>query len=187
MLLRPAVFLDRDGTLNVECGYLTRSEQMRLLPGAAAAVRSLRDSGFACVVVTNQSGIARALLTEDDLQSIHEEMLTQLHAAGAALDAIYHCGSSHDEHPERKPAPGMLLRAARELGLDLERSWIVGDSARDLIAGRRAGCCGGILVRSGHDIAEALALLRDKEHVVADLTAAAHVILASRECTRPKC
>jgi histidinol-phosphate phosphatase family protein len=180
MSLRPAVFLDRDGTLNVECGYVTRPEQLRLLPGAADALRGLRSAGYLCVVVTNQSGIARGLLTEEDLGRIHDEMMRQLQAAGAALDGVYYCAAGpHDDHPERKPAPGMLLRAARELGLDLQRSWMVGDSARDLLAGRRAGCGGRILLRSGHDVTEALASLADGERVVDDLAAAAQFILSA--------
>ncbi len=131
MTSRPAVFLDRDGTLNVECGHLTRPEQMQLLPGAAAALRGARGAGFACVVVTNQSAVGRGLLTEADLRRIHDEMLRQLHAEDAALDGLYHCPAAPPaDHPERKPAPGMLLRAARELGLDLARSWMIGDSAR---------------------------------------------------------
>jgi D-glycero-D-manno-heptose 1,7-bisphosphate phosphatase len=177
-MTRPAVFLDRDGTLNVECGHITRPEQMRLLPGAAAALRSLRTAGFACVVVTNQSGIGRGMMTEADLRLIHDEMFRQLHCEGAALDGLYYCGAAPpEEHPERKPAPGMLLRAARELGIDLSRSWMIGDSARDLLAGRAAGCRGAVLVRSGHDVAEALALLRAGDHVADDIAEAAQFIL----------
>ncbi len=103
-----------------------------------------------------------------------------MHDAGAALDGLYYCAAGpHDDHPDRKPAPGMLLRAANELGLDLGRSWMVGDSARDLLAGRRAGCVGRILVRSGHDVSNALALLEDGERVADDLAAAADIILAA--------
>jgi D,D-heptose 1,7-bisphosphate phosphatase len=180
MTTRPAIFLDRDGTLNVECGHITRPEQMRLLGGAAAALRSLRAAGFACVVVTNQSAIGRGLMTEADLVRIHDEMLRQLHREEAVLDGLYHCSAAPpEEHPERKPAPGMLLRAARELGLDLARSWMIGDSARDLLAGRSAGCRGVVLVRSGHDVAEAMALLEARDFVADDLAHAAQLILAS--------
>jgi D-glycero-D-manno-heptose 1,7-bisphosphate phosphatase len=177
-MTRPAVFLDRDGTLNVECGHITRPEQMRLLPGAAAALQSLRAAGFACIVVTNQSAIGRGLMTEADLRLIHDEMLRQLQCEGAALDGLYHCAAAPpEEHPERKPAPGMLLRAARELGIDLGRSWMIGDSARDLLAGRAAGCRGVVLVRSGHDVAEALALLDASDHLADDIVQATQLIL----------
>jgi D-glycero-D-manno-heptose 1,7-bisphosphate phosphatase len=178
MPLRPAVFLDRDGTLNAECGYVTRPDQLQLLPGVADALRRLGASGFVCVVVTNQSGVARGYLTEAELDAIHAELERQLAAQGATLDRIYCCVAGPDsEHPERKPAPGMLLRAARELELDLTRSWMVGDSLRDIQAGRQAGCRGCILVRSGHDVADVAALLQDSDQLVDDLTAAVSLIL----------
>jgi D-glycero-D-manno-heptose 1,7-bisphosphate phosphatase len=178
MNARAAVFLDRDGTLNEECGYLTRPEQMRLLAGAAEGVRLLRAAGLACVVVTNQSAVGRGLMTQDDLERVHAEMVRQLQADGAALDGLYYCPATSDDDSERKPAPGMLLRAAREMNLDLARSWMIGDAARDVLASRRAGCRGAVLVRSGHDIAEALALLGDTDAVAANLVEAARIIVA---------
>lgn len=190
MTTRPAVFLDRDGTLNVECGHITRPEQMRLLPGAAAALQALRTAGYACVIVTNQSAIGRGMMTETDLHHIHEEMLRQLHREGAAIDGLYYCPAAPpQEHPERKPAPGMLLRAAREMGIDVARSWMIGDSARDLLAGRAAGCRGVVLVRCGHEVTEALALLGVGDFVADDLAHAARLILAAANpqpgCARP--
>jgi D-glycero-D-manno-heptose 1,7-bisphosphate phosphatase len=181
MPLQPAVFLDRDGTLNVECGFVTCPEQMRLLPGVAEAIRRLRGAGYACVVITNQSGVGRGLMTEADLASVHVELRRLLDAEGATLDGLYYCAAGPDqEHPDRKPAPGMLLRAARELGLDLARSWMVGDSARDLLAGRQAGCRGVILVRSGHEVGDTAAMLQEGDHLVDDLSAAAaHIITAA--------
>ncbi len=174
---RPAVFLDRDGTLNEERGYVTNPDHLLLLPGAADAVRLLREAGFACVVVTNQSAIGRGLMTEADLHLIHEQLHRQLHAEAAKLDGVYFCAALPGDDPERKPAPGMLLRAARELELDLPRSWMVGDTASDIRAGQNAGCrC--ILVRSGHDVGEALALLTPRDAVAADLPEAARLILA---------
>jgi len=179
MPLRPAIFLDRDGTLTAECGFVTRPEQMRLLPGAANAVIALRAAGFACVVVTNQSAVGRGLMMEGDLAAVHDEMRRQLHAKGAAIDGLYFCPAGpEDDHPERKPAPGMLHRAVRELRIDLAQSWMVGDSARDVLAGRAAGCRGCILVRSGHDVSEAMTILDDRDFVAADLAEAARVILA---------
>jgi D-glycero-D-manno-heptose 1,7-bisphosphate phosphatase len=173
---RPAVFLDRDGTLNEERGYITHPDHLRLLPGVAEAVRLLRDAGFACVVVTNQSAIGRGLMSEADLHLIHERLHQQLHAEAAKLDGLYFCPALSGDHPERKPAPGMLLRAARDLELDLTRSWMVGDTASDMLAGQNAGCrC--ILVRSGHDVGAALTHLTSGDAVANDLPEAARLIL----------
>jgi D-glycero-D-manno-heptose 1,7-bisphosphate phosphatase len=156
-MARPAVFLDRDGTIIREADYLRSTSEMRLLPRAAEAIRRLNQAGFAVVVATNQSGIARGLLSEADLEGIHDTLQRRLVKRGAKLDAIYYC----PHHPEgaihryrrrcacRKPAPGMLLRAARELDLDLSRSFAVGDGERDVTAGRRAGCH-AVLVRTGY-------------------------------------
>jgi D-glycero-D-manno-heptose 1,7-bisphosphate phosphatase len=143
-----AVFLDRDHTLIEDPGYLSEPEGVKLLPGVELALKSLSAAGFKTVVVTNQSGIARGLLTEDSLARIHEELRRQLAEKGAHLDAIYYC----PYHPEatvegyaidsdlRKPRPGMLLKAAEEMDIDLRASWMVGDDAPDVEAGQRAGC-----------------------------------------------
>lgn len=184
----PAVFLDRDGTLIEERSYPARPEQVRLLPGAADAVRSLRAAGFACVVVTNQSGVGRGYLTLDDLAAVNDEMSRQLRLESTDLDGLYYCTvapSGQDktviEHPDRKPGPGMLLRAARELNLDLTNSWVVGDSVSDILAGRNAGCRDGILVRTGHDLAEAAALLGNGVVILDNLAeAAAWILRAAR-------
>lgn len=181
---RPAVFLDRDGTLIEEKNYLARPEDVRLLPGVPAAVVKLRRAGFACVVVTNQSGIGRGMFGEKEFLSVHEEMLRQLEQADAAIDGMYYCplaprtsDKTAIDHEDRKPGPGMLRRAAREMDLDLESSWMVGDSASDILAGRHAGCKGGILLRTGHDIQGSLPHLRDGDLVVDDLlTAAAWIV-----------
>src|SRR5687768_6647334 len=159
---RPAVFLDRDGTLIEDREYLSRPGEVRLLSGVADGLRGLAEAGFACVVVTNQSGIGRGYFSEADYTRVAEELLRQLAAAGASLDAVYHCPAAPAEpgtaeHPDRKPEPGMLLRAARELLLDLSRSWVIGDTARDLLAAERAGCRGGVLIRTGQPIDAAVA------------------------------
>jgi D-glycero-D-manno-heptose 1,7-bisphosphate phosphatase len=183
---RPAVFLDRDGTIVREADYLRSPERLRLLPRAAEAIRRLNDSGFAVVVATNQSGIARGLLTEDDLAQVHKVLAERLAKRGARLDAIYFCphhptagaGRYRRECSCRKPAPGMLLRAAQELDLDLSRCIAVGDSQRDLIAGREVGCR-TVLVRTGYGRdaeAEASAPL-PCDHVADDLAAAVQWIL----------
>lgn len=156
---RPAVFLDRDGTLIEERDYPSQAEQVTLVPGAAAAVRRLRALGYVCVVVTNQSGVGRGLITLEQMHAVNAEMLRQFHDAGAPLDGLYYCTVaplSDDktviEHPDRKPGPGLLLRAAEEMQLDLQRSWMIGDSVSDVLAGRNAGCREGLLVRSGHPL-----------------------------------
>jgi len=147
-MTRRAVFLDRDGALIEHYDYLTDPSQVHVLPCAPPALRRLKDRGFALVLVTNQSAIARGMLTEPKLAEIHDRLKAQLAEQGAYLDQIYYCPC----HPEgavakyrretdlRKPAPGMLLLAARELDLDLAQSWAVGDDDRDIEAGRRAGC-----------------------------------------------
>lgn len=154
---RPAVFLDRDGTVIEERHYLSDPAGVCLCPNAAAGIRLLRERGYACVLVSNQSGIGRGMFTVEDLHRVHAEVERQLGEAGAALDGWYFCPEaprgddrSVVEHPDRKPGPGMLLRAAGELGLDLGRSWMVGDMMSDLLAGRNAGCRGSILVRTGY-------------------------------------
>lgn len=184
--MRRAVFLDRDGTMIEERHYLADPAGVRLLPGAAEALRRLRRSGFVCVMVTNQSGIARGLLTEADLSAVHDEMARQLAAEGAALDAIYRCPAAPDSgHPDRKPEPGMLRRAAADLDLDLGRSWMIGDKLDDLMAGANAGCRGNILVRTGYGDAVAAEIARKAPpivyHVVDDLPTAVSIILADDE------
>jgi D-glycero-D-manno-heptose 1,7-bisphosphate phosphatase len=155
--LKPAIFLDRDGTLNEEVDFLSDPEHLVMIPGAAAAVARLNARGVPVVVVTNQSGIGRGKYGWQDFTAVMERMEELLALEGAWIDAVY--ASPHHEHaqgeyavadhPERKPNPGMLLRAAEEHGLDLSRSWMVGDKALDLEAGRRAGCSVA-LVRTGY-------------------------------------
>jgi len=148
-MMHRAVFLDRDRTIIEDPGYISDPSLVRLLPGADLAIKSLRQGGYLAVVVTNQSAIARGLITEEVLEKIHGEMRRQLAASvGAHLDAVYYCPF----HPEgtvepyavdsedRKPHPGMLLRAAKDLDIDLTASWMVGDSPGDIEAGQRAGC-----------------------------------------------
>ncbi|MBI2803695.1 MAG: HAD family hydrolase [Planctomycetes bacterium] len=184
--LRPAVFLDRDGTLNVDRSYILRPEDMQLLPGVGEALRRLQAAGFACVVVTNQSAVGRGMMTDVDLDQVHAEMKRQLAALGVTLDGIYACTiapRTEDkialEYPDRKPGPGMLLRAAADLGLDLARSWMIGDTLRDILAGQNAGCHECILVRTGHPIDETQFGLAEPFHVADDLVAAARLVLAN--------
>jgi D-glycero-D-manno-heptose 1,7-bisphosphate phosphatase len=138
--LNPAIFLDRDGTLNRPAApgdYVRSPEQVELLAGAARAVGMLRRAGYLCVVVSNQRGVALGLMTEDDLAAVDARVAELI----GGLDASYYCTHAiGDECDCRKPEPGLLLRAAEELGIDLEQSWMVGDSATDMEAGLAAGC-----------------------------------------------
>ncbi len=186
---RPCVFLDRDGTLHEDVDYLRDPAQLQLFAGAADALVRLREAGFALIVVTNQSGIARGYLSEDDLGRIHAELERQLAAGGSHLDGIYFSPF----HPSvgdppyrrssdcRKPEPGMLLRAAREHSLDLGASWIIGDTERDLEAGTRVGCR-AVLVATGKGASEH-ERIREKRadyRFVPDLGAAAELILGAQ-------
>lgn len=142
--MKRAVFLDRDGVINrkaVEEGYVTRWEDFHFLPGAIEAISLLVGAGWSVIVVTNQRCIAKGLLTVSELETIHRKMLHQLQESGADLEAIYYC--PHEKQPPctcRKPLPGMLLTAAHEHQIDLASSWMVGDSEKDVEAGKRAGC-----------------------------------------------
>lgn len=154
---RPAVFLDRDGTLNEEVDYLSDPDQLVLIPGAAQSVARLNELGIPVIVVTNQSGIGRGRYSWADFEAVMARMKELLAQEDARVDGVY--ASAHHEqgqgeyavkdHPDRKPNPGMLLRASTDHGLDLSRSWMVGDKALDLEAGRRAGCRVA-LVRTGY-------------------------------------
>ncbi len=181
--LRPAVFLDRDGTVIEHVHYLADPGRVRLIPGAADALRRFRRAGFARVLVTNQSAIARGVLTEAGLHEIHAEMNRQLAAAGASLDAIYYCPDaplSDDrtavEKSDRKPGPGMLLRAAADLKLDLKASWMIGDLVSDVLAGENAGCQ-SILLESGQTTTEETKSLAGRFATAKDLPSAADLIL----------
>lgn len=155
---RPAVFLDRDGVLIDEVEYLSDPAQVRLVPGAAATVRRLNDAGWPVVVVTNQSGVARGYFPESRVGEVHQHLSAVLHAeAGAVIDRFEYSpfhptegvGEYRRETDCRKPKPGMLIRSAAAMGLDLAASWMVGDRRTDLEAGAAAGCR-TILVRTGY-------------------------------------
>lgn len=155
--MRPAVFLDRDGTIIEEVHYIAEPAQVRLLPGAAEGLRLLRQGGFPCIVISNQSAVGRGMIGADQVLGVQREVERQLAAAGAGIDGFYYCPElprTDDrrvvDHPDRKPGPGLLLRAADDLGLDLARSWMIGDLVSDLLAGRNAGVRATILVRTGH-------------------------------------
>lgn len=154
--MKKAVFFDRDGTLIRSVHYLNKPEQVELVEGAAQVLREIEQQGFLRIVVTNQAAINKGLLTESGLNEIHCRLAELLSKQDASIDAWYHCPEvrSSDnleiiEHPDRKPGPGMLLRAASDLGLTLGESWMVGDAISDALAGHNAGCRASILIDSG--------------------------------------
>lgn len=182
---RPAVFLDRDGTLTRYVGFVLEPQQIQLETGAVESIARLRSAGFVIVLVTNQSAIGRGMLTEAGLADIHRELLWQLDACGERIDAIYYCPDFPSERDEtviesadRKPGPGMLLQAARELNLDLQQSWMIGDRMSDVHAGINAGCCGSLRVRTGLEPPPAAGGLEFT--TVDDIVAATDLVLQKR-------
>jgi histidinol-phosphate phosphatase family protein len=160
---RPAVMLDRDGVLNKRPPrghYVKTRDEFEWLPGAREALRLLKESEYRVIVVSNQAGIGRGLMTENDLVQIHERMKTETKQAGGEIEAIYYCPHNWDADCEcRKPKPGLLFQAQRELNLDLSRIPFIGDDARDAQAAEAAGCP-SILV------SEKLSLLDIAHHLV---------------------
>lgn len=153
----PAAFLDRDGVINVDVGYPHRPEDFRFIDGAPQAIRVLNRDGYKVIVVTNQSGVARGLFDEAAVKRFHDHMRSELSRHGAFVDAIYVCPYHPDgqvehyrvDHPDRKPAPGMLLRAGRDHHIDFSCSFMVGDKESDMQAARAAGVR-GYLFTSGN-------------------------------------
>ena len=190
---RPAVFLDRDGTINEQMGYVNHLSRFQLLPGVARAIRSLNEAGLPVVVVTNQSGLARGYFPESLLEAVHAELHRLLAREGAHLDGLYIC----PHHPEareerfrldcdcRKPRTGLLERAAAELGLDLGRSYMVGDRWSDLRCGAAVGAT-TVLVLTGYGRGDAAYVgpgqTVQPDHVAEDLERAAAWILERTRC-----
>jgi D-glycero-D-manno-heptose 1,7-bisphosphate phosphatase len=155
--LRPAIFLDRDGTLNHEVGYVNHLSRFRLYPFAVDAIRLVNRSSYLAVLVTNQAGVARGYFPEALVKDVHASLVRSLEAGGARLDGLYYC----PHHPTagsapyrcdcdcRKPRTGLLKRAEAELGIDLTRSWMVGDRSGDVELAHRAGAR-AVLVRTGY-------------------------------------
>lgn len=185
-----AVFFDRDGTVSEEVGYLVDLAQLRLIPGAGLAIRTLNLSGFKVVLVTNQSGVARGYFPESLVHEAHQRLEKMLALDGARLDGIYYC----PHHPTagyspytmtcecRKPRTGLLERAANDLAIDLRRSFVVGDKWSDVELARRAGAV-SILVQTGfgHDDPGNIRPdgLADPDHVASDITGAVEWILTA--------
>jgi len=152
--VKRAVFLDRDGTLIEEVGYLSRMEDLTLLPGVTEALELLSGAGYLLFVVTNQSGIARGFFDRAFVDRVHGELRARLEVEGVSIDGFYVC-PHHPDHSGpcecRKPLPGLIFQAAREWGLDLGRCWVVGDKLADVGLARRAGCRAA-LVRTGYGV-----------------------------------
>jgi D-glycero-D-manno-heptose 1,7-bisphosphate phosphatase len=144
----PAIFLDRDGTLNVDVGFAHRVDDLQLIEGVVPGLRRLHELGFALVITTNQSGIARGYFSEAEMHAFNQALVELLAAEGIAIAGVYYCpfhptegqGRYRQESPLRKPYPGMIQLAAKELQLDVARSFAIGDKPSDVAAGRAAGC-----------------------------------------------
>ena len=166
--MKPAVFLDRDGTILDELGYVTPASTIHVYPWSADSIRLLKRAGYAVVIITNQGGIGLGLYDHDFVKTTHDSLTKQFGDAGAEIDAWYYC----PHHPEavveeyrvvcdcRKPAVGMLRDASRDLDLDLAASWVVGDQWRDVQLAHAAGCR-SVLLRTGHGSAQEAAWPKD--------------------------
>lgn len=182
---RPAVFLDRDGVLNEEVHFLKYPEEVRMVEGVAEGLRALREMNFQLVVVTNQAGIGLGYITEKDFLRCNSALLRQINAAGGVLDRFYYCPHSLSEDcPCRKPRPLMIQKAAAEMNLDLERSWIIGDRDTDIECGRNAGVR-PILIHTGF-LKESDPCVPEPDYRCADLREAARIIRAESSADRKK-
>lgn len=188
-LLRPAVFLDRDGTISEEMGYLNHVARLKIFPYAAEAIRQLNMAGIPVVVITNQSGVSRGIFPESLVHDVHKKMVAELAAGGAWIDAIYFCPHKKDDGCDcRKPLTGLLTRAAREHNLDLGNSWVVGDRYADVELAHRAGSR-GILVKTGYGLGEyelhAAKWPRPPDAVADNLAEAVRILMTRMTATRP--
>lgn len=183
---KAAVFIDRDGTINEEVGYLSEADKLSLLPGAAEAIRRLNETGLEVIVVTNQAGVARGYFNEDSVREVNRRLVKELADENAHVSAIYYC-PHHPDFPSvgcetcscRKPQPGMLLLAARDYGIDLSCSFMIGDTGKDVETGKNAGCK-SILVLTGYGREEKDKLEVEPDYIAEDLMAAVDWILSHK-------
>jgi D-glycero-D-manno-heptose 1,7-bisphosphate phosphatase len=174
---RAVVFFDRDGTLNVEKNYVYRYEDWEWLPGAISGLKTLAEAGFLLVIVSNQSGVARGFFSAKNVEELHRHVADDLRMSGVEVAGFYFCPHGPEEGCDcRKPCPGLLLRAAEDLSLDLSRSFMVGDKVIDVEAGCRAGVQ-PLLVETGYG-KEQRHLLRSPVPVMKDLSAASEWIVS---------
>jgi D-glycero-D-manno-heptose 1,7-bisphosphate phosphatase len=165
----PAVFLDRDGTINEDTGYVSDPEDLIVLPGAAEAIKRLNERGIKVIVITNQSGVGRGYYTANDVRAVNERLEELLLLDGARLDGIYYCPHSPDQMCGcRKPETGLIVRAAAEHEIDLKRSFVVGDKAADVEMAKRAEAK-GILVLTGKGAEEEERLEESPDFVAKDI------------------
>lgn len=152
------MFFDRDGVLTRERqDYVKTPEELEILPDIATPLREIQKRGFRVVIITNQSVIGRGLTTHDEMSRIHDKLRMELARLGCKIDGIYYCPHRPDEGCDcRKPEPGLILKASRELGIDTARSWMIGDKEIDLEAARRAGCRGIRVTTNGNNLKEAV-------------------------------
>jgi D,D-heptose 1,7-bisphosphate phosphatase len=183
------VFLDRDGTVNEDAGYLDRVGRLTLFPWSIDAVRLLNAAGFCVVVVTNQRGVANGVITEEVVQTLHGVIDDRFRAGGARIERFYYCphdpAASLEAYRQdctcRKPKPGMALQAADELDIDLTRSFVVGDKWSDVAVARHVGAT-GILVRTGYGVTQAAHADRPADAIVVDDLMAATVHILATAC-----
>jgi len=181
-----AVFLDRDGTINEEVGYLSRIEELKIYENAAEAIRLVKEKGFLAIVITNQSGVARGYFTEEFIITVHNKINEYLNARGTSLDALYYCphhpkyGNEHyrKECPCRKPEPGLLLMAAEDFNIDLKSSYVIGDMLRDIDTARRVGAK-GVMVKTGYG--RNVVATSKPDYIAEDLLDAAKWIIRDQE------
>jgi len=181
-LKRKAVFLDRDGTINFDPGYLGDPEQFRFLPGVVEALTRLHEAGYLIFVVSNQSGIARGFFRDADLDRVHDKMRNALRAEGVVLDGIYYCPHHPDERCScRKPSPKMVLDASRSFGVDIEHSYFIGDRISDIETGKNAGCRTIlVLTGAGRETQTSLSPSQNADRVAASLLDAVGWILGRK-------
>lgn len=184
--MNKAVFLDRDGTIVEDVGYMNSPDQIRFIHGSIEAIKKLNEAGYKVVVITNQAGVARGLITEDMLQTIDKTLHKWILNGGAHLDGIYYC-PHHPEHGVypykqvcecRKPHPGLIKRAHRDLDIDLSQSFMIGDKATDVEAGRSAGTK-TVFVLSGRGKQEKARLNGKPDHIADNLLAAVKWVLGN--------
>ncbi|KZB53753.1 D-glycero-alpha-D-manno-heptose-1,7-bisphosphate 7-phosphatase [Thalassospira xiamenensis] len=181
----PAVFLDRDGVVNEEVHYLSKIDDLALIPGTASAIKQLNDAGIPVVIVTNQSAVARGYLSEEGLRDLHEAMIAMLSRAGASVQGIYYSPYHPDGIEEyrrdsecRKPGPAMILAAAEDFAISLPDSVLIGDRINDIRAGRAAGTH-AVIVRTGHGAKETTWLeAAEADFIADDLQAAVSELFA---------
>ncbi len=175
--MRKAVFLDRDGTLIIDKVYLNNPKQIEWLPGALEGLQRLHEAGYTLIVVTNQSGVARGIVSLENLAEIHRRIAATCERNGAVIAGFYFApGPADQPHPLRKPNPGMLLTGAEEHGIDLKQSWMVGDRYTDVQAGQKAGC--RCIFLPGVEQPPS----RDEAFTATSFTEVVQIILSSKTC-----